>query len=67
MAGNTTGAGHIAVATTIDATTIDAVMPTVDRDATDATDVTINLFTATAMVEAIAVRDATATSVERCR
>ncbi len=60
-----TGAEHIAVSTTIDATTIDAVMPTVDRDVTDATDVTINLIATIVTVEAMAGRDATATNVER--
>jgi hypothetical protein len=63
-AGNTTRAGRIAVAKMIDAMTIDAVLPTVDRVATDATDVTINLFTATMTVEAIAGRNVTATSME---
>ena len=63
-AGDTTGADRIAEAALIDATTIDAVMPTVDRDATDATNTTINLIAATAMVEVIAGRDTTATNVE---
>jgi hypothetical protein len=66
-AGNTTGADHIAKAATINATTIYAMSPTVDWDATDATNTTINQNAETEMVEAIAGRDAKATSVERRR
>ena len=66
IAGDTTRVERIAVATTIDAMTIDAVMPTVDQDATDATDVTIDLFAATAMLEVIVGCNATALNVEWC-
>ena len=58
--GNTTGVDCIAEAATIDATTIYATMPTVDLDAMDATNATINFNTATATVEATARRDAMA-------
>ncbi len=53
-----TGADCIAKAATIDATTIDAVTPMVDRDATDATCTKTNQNAETAMVEVTAGRDA---------
>ncbi len=56
-----------AEASTIDATTIDAAPPTANWDATDAADATTNRNAETAMVEAIARDDATATTVERRR
>ncbi len=57
------GADRIAEAATI-ATTIDAVTPTVDRDAMDVTNTTINQNAEIAMVEAIGERNAMATNVE---
>jgi hypothetical protein len=46
---------------------IDAMMPMVDWDATDATDTTTNQNAETATVEAIVTRDAEAMNVERRR
>jgi hypothetical protein len=64
-ADDTTGVDHTSKAATISATTINAVLPTVDRDATDAADTTTNQNVETATVEAIARRDVKATTVER--
>ncbi len=66
-AGNMTGADRIAEAATIDETTIGAVTHTVDWDAMDVANTTINLIAATATVEAIAGRNARATNMERRR
>ena len=66
-AGDTTGVDRAAEAATIDATMIDAMMPMVDWDATDATDTTTNQNAETATVEAIVTRDAEAMNVERRR
>ena len=70
-AGDATGtvrsAGEAAIDATIAiiATTIDAVTPTGDRDATDATDATTSQYAETATAEASAERDATATDATR--
>ena len=64
-AGDTTGVDCTAKAATIDATMIDALLPTVDWDATDAADTTTNQNVETTTVEAIAGHDATTTTVEQ--
>ncbi len=63
-AGNTTGVDCTAKAATINATTIDAMLPTVDRDVTDAADTTTNQNMETATEEAIARHDTMAMTVE---